>query len=372
MLLTALITSWGCKRKGDTGTEGYDKVLYEPQYASGFKIFGEEGTHNSIVRIFNPWQGADDVSLDFFIDRDNTGAPEGFEGQIIKGNAGRVVCMSSTHIAMLDALGATDRTVGVSGLGYISNKNIRAGSDTIADVGYEGNINYENLVSSKPDVVLLYGVNAASSMENKLVELGIPYIYIGDYVEDSPLGKAEWMVAVAELLGMREEGIDAFGSIPRNYNALTAMVDSIAESKPKVMLNAPYGDVWYLPCDGSYMSRIIADAGGDYVFGGNAGNSTVPVDMEKALKLISEAQVWINAGDAVSLEELKRRYPRFADSQSVRDRKVYNNNKRVSPGGGNDFYESGTVRPDLILRDLVKIFYPGVIEEDFVYYLPLE
>lgn len=109
--------------------------------------------------------------------------------------------MSSTHIAMLDAIGETGRVVGVSGIDYISNPDIQARRDSVGDVGYEGNINYELLLSLDPDLVLLYGVNGASSMEGKLKELDIPFMYVGDYLEESPLGKAEWLLALSEIIG---------------------------------------------------------------------------------------------------------------------------------------------------------------------------
>lgn len=90
---------------------------------------------------------------------------------------------------MLDAVGAANTVVGVSGIEYISNPEIQARRDSIGDVGYEGNINYELLLSLDPDLVLLYGVSGESSMEGKLRELGIPFMYVGDYLEESPLGR---------------------------------------------------------------------------------------------------------------------------------------------------------------------------------------
>lgn len=103
----------------------------------------------------NPWQGADSVTTRLFISRNGEPVPEGFDGQVLEGDAQRIVAMSSTHIAMLDAIGETARVVGVSGLDYISNPDIQARRDSIGDVGYEGNINYELLLSLDPDLVLL-------------------------------------------------------------------------------------------------------------------------------------------------------------------------------------------------------------------------
>ena len=106
---------------------------------------------------------------------------------------------------MLDALGQADRVVGVSGRNYISNKYVTTHPEAVADIGFDGNIDYELLLAQRPDLVLLFGVSGASGMESKLLEMGIPFCYIGEYLEESPLGKAEWLVAIAEITDSREK-----------------------------------------------------------------------------------------------------------------------------------------------------------------------
>lgn len=144
-----------------------------------------------------------------------------------------------------------------------SNPDIQARRDSIGDVGYEGNINYELLMSLYPDLVLLYGVNGASSMEGKLKELGIPYMYVGEYLEESPLGKAEWLVALSEVADKRAGGEKAFAGIPERYNDLKMRVLASSQMGPKVMLNTPYGDSWFMPSTESYVAQLIKDAGGN-------------------------------------------------------------------------------------------------------------
>lgn len=187
-LLIVLLTA--CNGKKTASISDFSNQLYTPEYVSGFSIKGADGYESSIITVTNPWQGADSITTQLFIARGGESAPEGFTGQVLEGDASRIVAMSSTHIAMLDAVGEAGRVVGVSGIDYISNPVISANRDSIGDVGYEGNINYELLISLDPDLVLLYGVNGASSMEGKLNELGIPFMYVGDYLEESPLGKA--------------------------------------------------------------------------------------------------------------------------------------------------------------------------------------
>lgn len=354
----------------DTGE--YDKVVYTPEYASGFEIKGAEGKESVIITVRNPWQGADSVTTQLFIARNGESVPDGFDGQVVHGDAKRIVVMSSTHIAMLDAVDATDRIVGVSLIDYICNPRIQGGRDSIGDIGYEGNVNYELLMSLEPDLVLIYGLNGANPMEGKLSELGMPYMYVGDYLEEDPLGKAEWLVALSEIVGRREAGARIFAGIPQRYNELKKKVADAREAAPKVMVNTPYGDSWHVPSTQSYAVRLITDAGGDYIYGKNTGNSSVPIDLEEAYRLVSEADVWINVGTAASLDDVKGMCPKFTDTPCFTDGMVFNNNLRTNASGGNDYFESGVVHPDIVLRDLVRIFHPDLVNEDFVYYQQLK
>ena len=349
----------------------YDREIYSPAYSSGYRISGEENSDNVLITSLNPWQGATDVASQLLIVRDSLSRLDS-EENILKEDAKRIITMSSTHIAMLDALDALDRIVGVSGKEYISNEKLMSSSKFIPDIGYEGNIDYEALVATNPDLVLLFSVNGASAMEPKLKELGIPFIYIGDYVEESPLGKTEWIIPLAEIIGKREEGQKKFKEIEERYITLKDKVKSLKVSRPTVMLNAPFGDSWFMPSTKSYVARMMEDAGADYIYKKNTGNSSLPIDLEAALMLVSHADYWLNIGTMDNLEEVKRNFPKFVKADCVQEGRLYNNNARKSIGGGNDCYESGVVNPDLILRDLVKIFHPELVEEDFVYYHKLE
>ena len=266
--------------------------------------------------------------------------------------------MSSSHVAMFDAIGQAKRISGVSGIDYISNPYVREHRlcGEVRDVGYDTNLNFELLAAMRPDLMLLYGVTGENTIvTGKLRELGIPYIYIGDYMEESPLGKAEWLVLAAELCDLRAAGADTLQRIARDYQALKAHPAPDAP-RPKVMLNTPYRDTWVLPSSQSYMIRLIEDAGGEYVYTKNDSDTSVAVDMEEAYLLANAADFWLNVGPCNTLAELTAQNPKFSGIPVVRSRNVYNNNRRQTPAGGSDFWESGVVRPDLVLRDLRTIF----------------
>ena len=373
MLLVVSCGGWRGGGGGRNGMGDFCKEVYTPRYAAGFVISGAEGRQSTVLSSRNPWQGAEGVETRLFIARNGETPPEGFDGEVLRGIPERIVCISSTHIAMLDALGAVEKVVGVSGIDYITNSYVSANRSRIADVGYEGNVDYEALVALDADLVLLFGINGASGMEGKLRELGIPFAYIGDYLEESPLGKAEWLVAVGEIAGCRERAERIYGEIPVRYGELKDLAAACASERPAVMLNTPYGDSWFMAPKTSYVAQLVADAGGSYVYRKNSSTRSLPIDMEEASLLVSQSDVWLNVGDIKSLGELKRRLPKFADSRCVVSGDVWNCDLRMNAAGGNDYWESGVIHPELVLRDLIKIFHPELLPDaGFVYYRRLK
>lgn len=379
LLCTVLLQGCGGGPGAAFSTDGLD-TLYAPRHASGFMIYKVGGS--ALLSVRDPWQGARDVEMQLFISYDGEPAPEGFHGTVVSAPLNNVVCMSSSYIAMLDALGETDAITGVSGARYVTNPGIRERYDRgdVRDVGYDAHMNYELLAGLRPDLVMIYGVSGENSqMTGKLAELGIKFIYIGDYVEQSPLGKAEWLVALGEMFGRRAEAERIFGGICGRYdetrNAIAQYGEFRAQAsssglthRPAVMLNAPYRDTWYVPGDRSYMVRLIEDAGAAYVCAGYDSDASRPISGESAYVFALKSDFWFNPGTATTMDEVRSLNPKFADIPAVRNGRVYNCNARTTPDGGSDFWESGAVRPDVVLRDMAAIFYPGLFPEHELYY----
>lgn len=368
--LLCLLFLASCITRNNTSLEAFNQDVYTPEYASGFKILGAENAASTLIQITNPWQGANDVTMSYFVTRNGEQAPAGFNGPVIPAGAKQIVCMSSSYVAMLDELGEVNRIVGVSGIDYIANPYILAHKDSIKDMGPE--MNYELLIGLKPDVVLLYGIgDAQTAVTDKLKELSIPYLYMGEYLEESPLGKAEWMVALSELTDSREKGIEIFSEIPKRYQTLKDLTASV-EQRPTVMFNTPWNDSWIMPSTKSYMAQLVNDAGADYIYKENTSNSSAPIGLETAYGLIQKADYWINVGMASTLDELKAVNPKFTDAKSVREKTAYNNNLRLTATGGNEYWESAVIRPDIVLRDLIHIFHPELVSDSLYYYRHLE
>ena len=370
-VLTGLLAS-GCGGSATRSAADFTVEIYTPEYASGFDIRGRDKDAATLVTVRNPWQGAGNVEQHLLILREGAKAPAGLDAQVVKAPVRHVVCMSSSHVAMFDALGEVRRISGVSGIDYISNTyvNEHRYCGEVRDVGYDTNLNFELLASMRPDLVLLYGVTGENTVvTGKLRELGIPYIYVGDYMEESPLGKAEWLMVAAELCNVRDKGAETFRGIAARYNALKTRIAGAARSpRPKVMLNTPYRDTWFMPARNSYMVRLLEDAGARYVFEENTATQTLPIDIEQAYYLTSKSDFWLNVSGCNTLDEVRRQNPRLADTPPVREGRVYDNNRRRNAAGGSDFWESGVLRPDRVLADLVHIFHPELSETDELYY----
>jgi iron complex transport system substrate-binding protein len=339
--------------------------IYTPRYAQGFAIERDKESGEVLLCVKNPWQGAENIHFYYPIDSLSP--------------ARRIVAMSSSHVAMADAIGCADRIVGVSGCRFISTPSIVKAIEEgrIAEVGYDAAFDFEKIRALKADIVLLYGIaGEAKILTGKLDELAIPYLYIGDYLENDPLGKAEWVVALAYLCGVQSEGKAFFEGIEERYNALRNKQHCSAY-RPRVMLNLPYRDTWFMPSTGSYMVRLIEDAGGEYILTENGKrkteneNSSTPISLEEALVLASRADFWINLGQIASLEELRVAAPRFMEVDAVKFGRLYNNTKRTNESRGSDFWESGSLRPDLILADLVKILHYEAPTDSLYYYKKL-
>ena len=368
IILLALLSA--CSPRATFDESIFDEVLYTPRYASGFDIRHHSESGATLITSKNPWQGADGVAYRLLIDPADHFAHAAGDLQRITKPAERIVCMSSSHIAMLATMQEQQRVVGVSGCDFISDEYILAHRTEIGDVGYDNNINYELLIALNPDLVLLYGINAANSLESKLRELQIPFAYIGEYVESSPLGKAEWMVTIGEIAGRREQSVALFEEIASRYTTLSADIKAkIGEARrPQVMLNIPYRDAWFLPARSSYIVQLIEDAGGKTFTTQGEGNTSEPIDIEQALLYASQSDMWLNPSGCNSIAELVALNPKFATVPPVIRGEVWNNNARQTTMGGSDFWESGVVRPDIILNDLATILHPELMTGKELYY----
>ena len=269
----------------------------------------------------------------------------------------RIICMSTSNVAALSAIGADSVIVGVSGLKYITDQKIvlRAESGDIHDVGYEATLDYETILRLAPDLIIAYTVGEAEPpFLTKLRTLGLKVMVVYDHLEQHPLARAEYVKLFGALTGRLDVAQEFFSGVRERYEALSAS-DSAAEPV-KVLMNLPYADSWYIPGIDSYMSRLVRDAGGE-VLGAAEGSASGVVTLEEAYRLSLQADMWLCPGYCTSRAQLESSHHLFSHfGPLLNGLPIYNNISRINPAGGNDFWESGSVRPDMILEDLKMIF----------------
>lgn len=276
-----------------------------------------------------------------------------------------LVCMSTSHIAYLDAVGMTSVISAVSGLDYVSSESVRARPD-VFDIGYEAELDYERIIALKPDLVVACSVSSAvPQYVTKLSSLGVKVMMVSDHMEDHPLARAEYIRLFGALTGTMDKADSAFAAIEDRYLALAAAADT--SSRTKVLFNLPYNDQWYIPGEENYMSRLVHDAGGVALGAEHGARNSGVISVERAYLLSKEADVWLNPGSCSTRSQIESAHPLFSSFQVER---IYNNTLRTNPEGGNDFWESGAARPDLVLEDLVRIFRGE--SGSFNYYLEVD
>ena len=308
------------------------------EYAQWFDMQGDRAI------IHSPYGGADDTLA-------------------IEAPLRSIVCMSSSYIGFLDALGCDSVATAVSGLTYISDPEVRAQA---VDVGYDAALDYETILKVKPDLLLTYAVSTAEPPYlAKLRELGIRTAIIHEHLESHPLARAEYIKLFGLLTGRSALADSLFADIRDRYLSLVAETNA----PQKALVNIPYADQWYIPGGDNYMTRLISDAGGS-VLGAVPGRfESSVISVEKAYEYAQEADFWLNPGWCSTKDQLRSVHPLFADFPVI-DKPVWNNTKQSTPGGGNAFWETGPARPDQILEDLRAIF--DGTEVPGYYYFPLE
>jgi iron complex transport system substrate-binding protein len=342
--------------------------------AKGFDMIRQGRGYRITVR--NPWQNARGVEYHYILS-DSLAASRMVDEftWYIKTPVKRVICLSTTHIGFIDCLQQTNSIAGISGKDFVVNEKIRLeiAEEKIFDVGYDENLNYELILKLKPDVVFAYGVSVSvTNTIRKLNDLGIPVILIGEYLEQKPLAKTEWLKVFAACYGQNRLAVQVFDSTTNRYNRLAELAQK-AQNKPSVLLGLPWRGNWYISGSKSYIARLISDAGGRYIFDHMDFNESRPMALEEIYENALTAEFWIDPGDARHKEDILQVDERFGDLPSFRSGQVFNNNRIVTRQGGNAFYESGVVEPDIILSDLIAILHPQLLpSHEAKYYIKLQ
>ena len=352
-----------------TQTKCVKKYSLPVKYAKGFSVDYYEAFKVITVKDL---KDTGKILGQCVISRPNKPLPVGFESaEKIDLPVGKTVCVSTTTVGEMAVLNLVDSIAAVTDADLIYNEAVIAKlkSNQIADVGHQ-EINYEKLVELHTAFVFTSGgYDGGDKLQLKLTSLHIKSVLDLEYKEQNPLGRAEWIKFIAAFYNREALADSLFNNIESHYNSLKTLAQS-AKEQPTVFCNLPFKEVWYMPCGENYMSQLIEDAGGNFLWkDASATNGlNLNLDYEAVYNKAAQADFWINAGFAASLKDIKAADTKNTLFKAYKTNKIYSNNKRNTKAGGFDFWGSGAVSPDEILADLITIFHPDLMKGHELYY----
>lgn len=376
ILVLSLVMFMACKpaikeRSADYKDLHYDTL--EVKYAEGFNILKNQGLF--VIEIKGNSESKANSEKYLLLPANAEMPAWASEMTPVSWPLQSVVVTSASHIGLISIYNSETIISGVTAKEHIFNelvhRQIEAGHTF--ETGIDGTLNIEWIVGNPPDLLMLSGTNTGIADRFQLLrDAGIPVLVNRDWQESHILGRAEWVVLMGLLLNRYQEGIEFFENVELRYQQLSALTKNV-EHKPKILINNPFKGVWYMPGADSYMAGLLDKAGGDYIWKDLSGSHAHPLDFESVYESAIHADFWINPGISQTMQHLIQQDARFKDFHCVKQGKVYNSTFRINASGGNDYFEGGVLRPDLVLADLIYIFHPRLLaEHDLVYFKPLK
>jgi iron complex transport system substrate-binding protein len=356
LILITLINSCQLKKESHESKP----ISTELKYAEGFSIRKEGNL--TYVTITNPYPGATEAYSYLLVPEGESIPQRDEKTEVIHTPIKKIVCTSTTHIPLLDYLNETDALIGFPTLDYISSEKMRkrVNAGLVTDLGIDKGMNVELLYSLSPELVMSYTMTSDLGQLKKIKELGIPVVVNAEFLEKHPLGRAEWIKFMALFFNKEKEADSVFNEIEKEYLAVQQLVNNTSE-RPTVMSGIVYGDAWFMPAGKNYAAHLLKDAGTNYLWNDTESNGFLELSFESVFEKAKDADLWIGVGSFHSLKEIQAAESRYTLFKPFREKQVYTYNARTGATGGSEFLELGYLRPDLILKDLVKIAHPELL-----------
>ncbi|NJN26682.1 MAG: ABC transporter substrate-binding protein [Cyclobacteriaceae bacterium] len=338
------------------------------EYAIGFDLI--QHSSYKILHLFRHYNQTSDTTS-YVLWHQGAAVPEQFSAyKSIEIPVQRIALLHTSYLPFFQQCAATDQIKAISEGQYVYDtlmyEQIKSGS--LPEIGYGESLDTERLLELGIELVITVGFpNTPNKSQQILEELGVPVLVFSDWQEPTLLGRAEWVKLVAALTGEEALAAAAFEKTKNEYQQLQSLTGTISQ-KPSVICNLPYKGSWYVPGGNSYVSNVLHDAGADYLWAADPGTGGLQIDYEVAYAKGLEADYWINTDFVDRIEDITGRDERLGDFMPLKNGRVFNNNHRVARGIANDYWESGLVKPQIILADLIKIFHPELLPDHTLYY----
>lgn len=348
-----------CNGGGKTSSVSAGGDTLRLNYAENLRIVRYADYTLAVLR--NPWDTLKTLRTYALVDRTDSlpgGLPENVT--VVRVPLERCMVYSSVHCSLFKELGALEQIAGICGLEYMNVPEIRKGcaEGTVMDCGNSMSPDVEKIIDLHPDAILLSPYENSGGY-GKIGKLGISLIECADYMETSPLGRAEWMVFYGLLTGTYERADSLFHTVEREYLRVKALASGVKE-RPGVICDLKYGSTWYVSGGESTTGKLLADAGADYVFADLKTSAAVPMAFETVFDKGQSADYWLikyNQLHDKTYKELASEYTPYSRFLAFQKRRIYGCNSNRIP-----FYEETPFRPDRLLKDMVSIFHPELLD----------
>lgn len=339
------------------------------KYAKGFTVDYYNGFKLITVK---DWKDSSKIFAQYILRKKGKPAPLEFPDAVLLDTPIRkAICIATNQTAMFDRLNLTDSLCGVTNGDLIFNKEIlqRIKAGKILNLG-SAEVDCEKIAELNPSFVLTGGAyDGGDKLQPKLEALKVKMVLDYDYREEEPLARAEWLKFIAAFYDCEFLADSIFNEIEKRYLAFKKEA-ALNEFKPTVFCNTPFKEIWYMPSGETYIAKLIADAGGNFLWSNakSTNGLNLSLDFDAVYNKAADADVWLNTGSIHSLAELKNANVRNTFFKAYKTKMIFNYDARATTSGGIDWWESGSVNPDKTLSDLIEILHPEYANRNELYY----
>ena len=330
------------------------------RHAKGFDIVNKNGTKKLLIK--SAYQNSKEIYSYRILNKDKQGDSNEFLDQEILVPIDRIVVTSTTHIPMIELLNKETSIVGFPNSKYISSKKTRHLIDAgnITEIGKESSLNTEILLDLNPELVVGFGVSSADQTLTLIKNAGINVIYNGDWLEETPLGRAEWIKFFGVLFNKEKQADSIFNVIEANYLAVKKKALNSTKSSTVLSGAIMSKDIWNLPAGQSFEAQFLKDANVNYLWEDSKGKGSLSLSFESVLNKGATADFWISPGYFTSKKQLLESNNLYTEFKAFQKNNIYTPTTKKGATGGVIYYELATTRPDLVLKDIVKITHPNL------------
>ncbi|WNM18803.1 ABC transporter substrate-binding protein [Flavobacterium capsici] len=330
------------------------------QHAKGFSIENYEGY--SVVKVSNPWPNAS-KSYTYILKKEKGIVPDSLQNNpVINVPIKSIVVTSTTHIPSLEMLDVEKTLVGFPNLKYISSEKVRTliNEGKVKELGSNQSLNTEVLIDLQPDVIIGYSIDNDTKSLDNLEKSGLKVLLNGDWNEETPLGKAEWIKLFGALYDKQDKANELYTIIEKDYLKTIdiAKLDSIV---PTILVGDMFQDKWYLPKGTSWGSILLKQANANYLWSETTGTGSLSLSFETVYFKAKDADFWITSGQFSTLQEMLDANTHYGQFEAFKKGNVYSFTRKKGETGGVLYYELAPNRPDMVLKDLVKILHPDLL-----------